>query len=206
MRPLLFVAVIALLVGCSDPNRPVIDAIDAGDLRRAAALLGDDDIATFLRGNIAFHHAAQAERQANTAAAEPFAFDVAIRYAESARDHWIDAAQSRDVWPAANRNIERALALIADLRRKKDEAIQKQRKESQAQPAAQPEARPKSEPAPDASPKTTDEEAPIATTTKALSPEDVRNLLQQLSRKDREKREMRQKEQAATSGSVERDW
>jgi hypothetical protein len=192
----------ALLIGCSDPNDAVLRAMDAGDLRRAESLLGNDAVATFLRGNIAFHHAAQAERQANTAAAEPFAFDVAIRYAESARDHWIDAAMTRDHWPAAARNTERALAMIADLKRKKDEAIQKQRKESQPEinkTAAPP-------PPPDKANNTTPEEAPIETTPNTLSPDAVRNLLQQLSIKDRQKREMRQKERKAASSGVERDW
>lgn len=190
----------ALLVACGDSGRDVTDAIDAGDLRRAEDLLGNDATATFLRGNIAFHHAAQAERQADTAAAEPFAFDIAIRYAESARDHWIRAAMTRDHWPAATRNVERALALIADLNRKKNEAIQKQRKESQASPNPVP------SPAPEAPSDKTTKEAPIKTTTTTLSADAVRNLLQQLSTKDREKREMRQKEQKAASSAVERDW
>jgi len=201
-----------ILLGCGDASLSDMNytgdtafrAIDAGDLRLAETLLGDDDVATFLRGNIAFHHAAQAERQANTSAAEPFAFDVAIRYAESARDHWIDAAMTRDAWPAASRNIERALAMIADLKRKKEEAIQKQRKESQPEP------NPKQAPAPEAPPKQTPDktpkEAPIETTMTTLSADDVRNLLQQLSIKDREKREMRQKEQKAAASNVERDW
>ncbi len=212
MRSLLLLAsllalLLCLLLGCGDTtntDHTAFRAIDAGDLHLAETLLGDDDAAIFLRGNIAFHHAVQAERQANTSAAEPFAFDVAIRYAESARDHWIDAAMTRDAWPAASRNIERALAMIADLERKKEEAVQKQRKESQPEPD------PKQAPAPEAPPKKTPDktqkEAPIKTTMTTLSVDDVQKLLQQISIKDREKREMRQREQKAAASSVERDW
>ena len=73
----------------------------------------------FLRGNIAFARCAQASRQARTPLAEPFAFDVAIRHAEKARAFWEQAAMGRDDWPAARRNVERALLVLRDLRREK---------------------------------------------------------------------------------------
>ena len=96
----------------------------------------------FLRGNVAFADCLVAEKQAATAAAEPFAFDVAIALADKAARLWADAAMSREDWPAARRNVERALLKAAELRRRKSQAEQQRRPDPKPQPKPNPKPQP----------------------------------------------------------------
>jgi len=167
---------------------------------RAAARGGREvaALASFLRGNIAFAAAERAERQAGTAGAEPFALQIAIAYAKSARDHWIAAATSRADWPEARRNVARALQTIEDLVDRKREAEKKKVPEPEPKPAPLPEPgaeREEVEPEPGKEPQI-----------RELSPEQVLRLFERLEEKEREKVEVRRGHREERMAGVERDW
>jgi hypothetical protein len=179
-------------------------ALRAGDLSDAeaaaesAAARGGPAIAAlcdFVRGNAAFARCRMAERQANTAAAEPFAFDIAITYARKARRLWQLAAMSRSDWPAARRNVERALLKEKELQRKKADREEQQRKKTDPKP------QPKPPPAPDAEP-----DPAVDPQLEELTPEEVLRLLDKLQQKEREKRALRRSHRKARMADVERDW
>src|SRR5262245_18625738 len=90
----------------------------------------------FVLGSAAFVRCARAEAQASGPEAEPFAFEVAIGYAMAAQSAWQRAAASRDDWPEARRNVERAQQKIAELRDKKTQA-QKRKDRADQQKAQQ---------------------------------------------------------------------
>jgi hypothetical protein len=184
-------------------------ALRAGDLRdaeasaeRAAARGGPDfeALRDFLRGNAAFARAVLAERQADTPEAEPFAFDIAIRYARGALEAWKLAAASRSDWPEARRNVERANHKIAELERKKEEKVRDPRRERAPGPAPIP------EPPSDAGGATTEEEVTTEAQRLALTPEQVARLFERLAEKEREKREIRQAWRRERMADGERDW
>lgn len=207
--------VILLVGGCADeeasPERlfnRALAALRAGDLTAAeadakrAAARGDPEIealSDFLRGNTAFARCRMAERQASTAAAEPFAFDVAITYARKARRLWQAAAMSRLDWPAARRNVERALLKEEELKRKKAARDEQQRRKTDRPPRPQP--RPPPTPGPDAEP-----DPAVDPQLKELAPEEVLRLLDKLAQKEKEKRALRRSERKARTAGVERDW
>jgi len=184
-------------------------ALRAGDLREAeasaarAAERGGREFAAlrdFMRGNAAFQRCAWTEAQANEPSAPPFALDSAIQYAESARAAWQAAAASRDDWPEARRNVERALRKLEELRRKKEEA-EKNRPE-QPKPK-EPELRPNP---PEPEGRTTEEETTPEPQLVELSPEEVQRLLDKLGEKEKEKIAMRQARRRARTVEVEKDW
>lgn len=180
-------------------------ALRIGNLSDAEVAAGelvaaDDDEwrarSDFLLGNAAFARCVLAEKQAATVEAEPFAFQIAIRYGEKARDLWISAAMSRPDWPAARRNVERAQLMLESLRGRKRDAERKQN------PRPEPTPKPLPDPgktAPDPEP------VPEAAITE-LSPEQVRALFERLARKEREKRAVREKRRTERMAGVERDW
>ncbi len=198
-------------------------ALQAGRLRDAATALDgttsdEPDVAAlceFLRGNVAFAQCEQAAIQADTPEAEPFAFDIALRHAESARDSWQDAAMTRLDWPAARRNVERALAQIDVLLQKRGAAAQRK---NPTEPGAPP--RPMPIPAPpegegaEGSAKqpdapgeaTTEDGATAGVATTELSRDQVLLLLDTLAAKEREKRDVRRARQRDRTSEVERDW
>lgn len=189
------------------------EALAAGQLNEAdaaaekAAARGDPGtamLAGFLRGNIAFAYCGLAERQAGTAAAEPFAFDVAIAYAEKARRFWQLAAMSRADWPAARRNVERALLKLEELKRRKTE-FEEQRRRA-ADPRPQPKPQPRPEPLPGTGPEEVEQDPADLAQLSELSPEQVRRLLETLAEKEREKTALRRAEREKRTAGVERDW
>ena len=188
-----------------------LSAYRAGDITDAeaaagrAAEVGDASIATlatFLRGNCRFARCLTAAIQADTPEAEPFAFDVAIRYGEAARDLFASAAASREDWPEARRNLERALIEIDRLARRKAEA------EARREPPPAPEPPPVPEPPPPPAPEdqTTEEEIDAAAQMKELSPEKVLGLLEMLAEKEREKLAGRRERLTTAGEGVERGW
>lgn len=152
--------------------------------------------ADFLLGNAAYARCVMAEQQAATVEAEPFAFEIAIRFGEKARDLWIRAALSRDDWPAARRNLERVQLLLDSLRGRKNDAERKK--------APRPEPNPKPLPTP-GNPRP-DSEPPPDGKIKELSPGEVRALFERLAKKEREKRQVREAHRAERMAGVERDW
>lgn len=125
-------------------------ALRAGDLRDAEAAVAraearaDGALAPFvhfLRGNVAFAKSELAEVQADTPEAEPFAWDVAIVHAETARRSWrlaVTEREDRADWPEARRNVERALLRIADLREKKADAEKRRKRRNDPKPKPRP--------------------------------------------------------------------
>ncbi len=178
------------------------DLSDAEAAAAGAAARGKPEIealSDFLRGNAAFARCRMAERQASTAAAEPFAFDVAITYARKARRLWQLAAMSRPDWPAARRNVERALLKEEELKRRKADRDEEQRRKTDRPPRPQP--KPPPTPVPDAEP-----DPAVDPQLKELAPEEVLRLLDKLAQKEREKRALRRSQRKARTAGVERDW
>jgi hypothetical protein len=193
---------------------------EATSAAKDAAARGDADVAgfaEFVRGNAAFAKCDVAEAQAKTPEAEPFAYDLAIRWAAAARDAWIAAAASRGDWPEARRNVERANLRLAALSQAKAE------REAQRRRTGPPKIRPKPLPSggkgdPPADP-APPQPAPGAQTGKEpkvpggdeavvteLSPAEVRRLLDRLAEKEREKIALRRAEQEKRRAEAERDW
>lgn len=195
---------------------------DIGDAERSvarAAQIGEGDLRAacdFLAGNVAFARCDLAERQASTEEAEPFAFDIAIEQARTARRHWVAAAITRDDWPEARRNVERVDRRIEALRAKKAEAEARKRrkgpKDRRPQPRAEPRPGTKSDGAPPAPPEgtgaaqggPTDEGADPQVA--ELTPAEVARLLDRVAEKEREKLAAREKRRSAPTPAVERDW
>ncbi len=182
-------------------------ALRAGDLRdadasatKAASRGGAESVAlaVFLRGNAAFALSGLAERQADTVEAEPFAFDIAIEYARAARNHWQRAAVTRDDWPEARRNVERAIRKIEELVGKKREAAARRERRPEALP--DPVRKPGVEQRP------TEEESPIDPQLAELSSEDVLKLIERLAEKEREKVALRRSHRRKLMEEVEKDW
>jgi hypothetical protein len=189
-------ALAALLAG--DPR-------DAEEAAARAAARGGEEFASrcdFLRGCAAFARSGVAAEQARGPEAEPFAFDVAVRYAEGARDFFLRAATSRSDWPEARRNHERVVLAIEALRREKAEAEQKRERVARPEPRPEPDL----PPPPDETgpPEEADPETGAMET--ELAPAQVRRLLSRLMEKEREKLALRRSEQRARAAEVERDW
>lgn len=152
----------------------------------------------FVLGNAAFAQALNAERQADTPEAEPFAFDVAIRYAGIARDSWALAAAIRVGWPEAERNVERALTKLQELGEKRAAAEERNK--------------PRTAPKPDPLPlpgggdqKVTEDGVPEALLTR-LTEEQVLALIERLGEKEREKLTVRRAHRRERMRDVEKDW
>ena len=209
-------AVVLLLLLCScggaaaDAYERALAALRNGELSNAeafaeeAAALGDEEVvarAEFLRGNAAFARCWIAEVQATQPGAEPFAFDVAIAFADKARRLWQLAAMSRPDWPQARRNVERALLKLEELKNKK-QAREDERKKTDPQP--QP--RKKPTPTPTTPEDKRAEDAKDDPQLKELSPEEVVRLIEKLAQKEREKLGLRRAERKTRMAGVERDW
>jgi hypothetical protein len=175
-------------------------------------------LADFVRGSAAFARCETAALQAGAPEAEPFAYDVAIAAAASARDAWETAAANRADWPEARRNVERALLRIAQLRDKKAEAERRRNQKSaprpnpkpvpQAKPSPDPRdpARPPVPPKPPSDGSAPGEDAKTEAQLAELTPSQVRQLFERLAAKEKEKLDLRRSRRQATSADVERDW
>ncbi len=150
----------------------------------------------FLVGNVAFARCELAAAQASGPEAEPFAFDVALGQARRARSAWQRAAMSRSDWPAARRNVERALRRLEELEQARDEArrrAEEEKKKERPEPEAPP-------------PATEEEERAIEAQLAELTGEELRRLFERLAAKEREKRELRRSQRERRSSEVEKDW
>lgn len=189
-------------------------AFGAGDLSLAesactrAAEHDDDEIASlaeFLRGNVAFQRCTTAALQAARPESPPFAYDVAIRFGEAARDAWRVCVLRRDDWPEARRNLERVERFLAALRKQKEAADQRDKQKKQPKEQQPPEDPPPSDEegekqeAPRAVPR-------LVAQLVELSPEDVKGLLEKLDDKETEKRKLRRDRRREPGVRVERDW
>jgi hypothetical protein len=197
-------------------------ALRAGDLAEAessarlAADRGGDGFVSlrdFLLGNVAFSRCEAAERRAIAPGSEASAFDAAIAEAEAARDSWMLAAASREDWPEARRNVERALLKLQSLQLRREAAQnRKQLKtpnprpaEPQPQPIAQ---KPKKEENDRDRANAKEEEPAPPPKPQVVEPStvDLRRIQERLEAKDREKQKLRQAKRRADQASVEKDW
>jgi hypothetical protein len=195
-----------LLAACGGAAAPhgarAIEALRAGDLgaAEAEAAHAHPALRDFVRGNVAFARSERAEAAAARPGAPPSLLERAAADAEDALAFWRRAAASREEWPEARRNVERALLRLARLRGKKTEGGPGGRK---------PERPPEERPAPPPRPPDTagGEPGPEAEVdVSELPPERVLALLEALRRREAEKRALRQERRRAAGGGAERDW
>jgi len=206
-------------------------SLRAGDLDAAeelssrAVLAGAPFVAQrdFLRGNVAFARSEIAAEQARAVEAEPFAFDVAIGHAETARDAWAQAAAARDDWPEARRNAERAWHRAEALRREKSE-VERSRDTKKAGGGPprinavrlDPQQKPpddvgdqRKQPQSSATDGTSDDQGQdpaLALAEGELAADQVLRVLDTLRAKEDEKLAARRASRRARSANVERDW
>jgi hypothetical protein len=218
------------------------DAEQAAERAAARDALGFGRARDFLRGNVAFASCEAAEKAiasppAGPAVAppgsapgappepNPGAYDKPIALAESARDAWIAAASAGEDWPAARRNVERALRKIEELKKKKEEEQKKkdeqdkqkeQDKKSESRPESQPESRP-SDPNQQKQDPNKDQKQPQDSKDKEkkpsqqkpqeqkeLSPEQVQRMLDKLDEKEKQRVQLQRAR--AWSVRVPKDW
>ena len=153
--------------------------------------------AQFLLGNVHYRDCLHAEARASVPGAPAAAFEPALAAIEAARDAWIGAALTQEDWPAARRNVERALIKRAQLLEAQRVA---ESNRSVRQPDAAPEPTPSSEPAPEGSPPGAAEPEPLE-----LSPGQLAELLRALDRVQGERDEAREGRRARAQ-AVEKDW
>ena len=182
-------------------------ALRAGQLDRCEAAAeassegGDPEfvaLRNFLIGNVAYARCEQVEMLALRPEAEPFLLEQALEHVEQACESWRAAALGRPDWPAARRNLERAL-----VKRAKLENIQREREEQKQEtpPEELPEPPP---PEPEAPRHDVQEDAQEELG--LLSPEELTQMLQRLDRNQEEKRALRRLDREKGRGRVERDW
>ena len=175
-------ALVLLVCACGDnAGERAVAALRAGDWRGAETRAKElaPPLRDFVRGNVAFAHCEMAERQASSPAAEPFAWDVAIRYGERARDFWKHAAMSRPDWPEARRNVERALLKLDELAQKKKETERRRQSDKKPQPKPKPQGDPQG--------KDETQQPKDQPQLQELTPEQVLRLLDKLAEKEKEK-------------------
>ena len=177
----------------------------AEDAAARAAALGGAEFAAlrdFVAGNAAFLRSVDAERETLKPLPPPSAFDVAIAEAEAASSAWQRAALSRSDWPAARRNVERALLRIEALRQKKQAAEKDRQTMPKPRDVVVPEDDQREEPPPQATPEPrADREPPVV-----LSREDLMALFERVDAKEEQRVALRKELGKKERSSVERDW
>lgn len=168
----------------------------------------------FLRGNVAFVRCEAAEVTADTPEAGDMGLESAISHGMSARAYWQRAAMTRDDWPEARRNVERALLKLKSLELKRDAREAQKRKEREAKPKPLPmPTNPDEEPPqpeertdPENRGEVESEDVPAPATVIELSPEQVRHLIGKLKEIEAEKRRLREAVRRTGPLRVYRDW
>ncbi len=185
-------------------NRALL-ALAAGDLATAEALAetavldGDADFPgrrDFLFGCSAYRRAEAAEILAARPEAGPPALDAAILQARSAAESWLSAARSREDWPAARRNLQRALEKLVFLETRRELMREEARREKPDRPV---------EEEPDRG-MPLEEEVAVEIETGELSAAALERLLDLLAAKEREKLELRRRRLRDRGASGGRDW
>ena len=182
-------------------------ALHVGELRAAefsaekSAARGGPEFAglrDFLLGNAAFIACQRAEAEANLRDADPTSLGRAINHARTAGDFWQLAALSRPDWPAARRNVERALLKL--------EELEQQKAEAEANQAPKTEAEPKPPPEPDEPTEEIEQDPTLQEAPPELTPEEIGRLLEKLAQIENEKRTLREAWQRMRTANVENDW
>jgi tetratricopeptide (TPR) repeat protein len=169
-------------------------------VRRAREAPGADDLVPlldFVLGNVAWLRSEVAEAEANRPGGEPTAHEWAVASTVDALAAWRRAAASRDDWPEARRNVERALLRLDRLREQK--AGGSRRVDVPVPRTDTPPVAPEPPP-PEQGPDTP------STETRELSAAEVAGLLDLLQKKEQEKLAGRRAERESHGGGVERDW
>lgn len=161
-------------------------------------------IRDFILGNVAFKRCLKAEVLAGRVEAGPVALDAAILHAETAVRSWQRAATSRDDWPEARRNVERALLKLDALKKEREERRKKQNRKPKNQPPQPP--APQQQKDPTRRGRKVNQDRLVTAELKELSRAQVRRLLDKLAEKEKEKTGLRRKEQAAKRVAGDRDW
>ncbi len=199
-------------------HNKALAALGAGDMLAAeiaaekAAVRGGPRFASlrdFLLGNAGFARCEQAEELAARPEAGMPALDEAIAHARAAKGFWELAAMSRSDWPAARRNVERALIKLERLLKKKEDAEKRRKKAGGGRAGPKPQPRTIVQPTPSEG-----RERRVDARRSArplpllgeLSPEQVKRLLDKLREKQKEKLEQRRARRMAPRGRVEKDW
>jgi len=188
-------------------------ALQAGDLRTAefsaekALVRGGadfEDLRLFLFANVAIRRSMRAEAEADLRDADPTAFSRAIAHVEEAREMWkgLVLRTADDDWPAARRNLERALRKLDELEAKREEAEAKQNKKKEKDQEEQSEEDIEDT---EAQPEEQEDKAtPQAQLD--LSSMELAQLFEQLKELELEKRKLRHERQRVRSRNVEKDW
>ena len=173
---------------------------------RAAARGGPEFLPRrdFLLGSIAFGRCQLAARQADTPGAPPFAWDAAISLAESAARGWARALLGRPEWPAARRNLERALHKRVALVRRKEES--RRRRAERVGIKVRPKLIPKPGKEGEGEKERVEKDPTRQQGDKEMTPERIERLFELLAEKEKAKRELRRSRRGSGRGGVERDW
>ncbi len=146
---------------------------------------------TFLKGNAAYEASLKLERAAEAGDRE--AFKAAVMRAEDALAYWQRAAATRADWPAARRNVERALLRVEALRESKRDSGKKKRD-------------PKKKDEPEKEDPEAMKAPPRRVATKELAADRVLGVLDLLEKREQARRALRKAARAKRSADVERDW
>jgi hypothetical protein len=168
----------------------------------------------FVRGNVAFARSEALEAATTAPDADPAILERSMTLAEDALALWRRAAISRDDWPAARRNVERALLRLARLRDRRSIADRERRRAALVTPAAGGDASPKprpddgTPPPPPPPPARADDPSPASAepTVADIDATRVPGLLDVLAQKEKEKVAGRASRRAARDAGGEKDW
>lgn len=191
-----------------------LSALAAGDPARAetaarrAIEAADPELlalSRFLLGNVAYARSLRAEAEARKPGADARAFQWAIAATEDALAAWRAAAATRDDWPAARRNVERALLRLEALRERRQTGGKGKPKPGDGKPP--PDEPPKPDaPPPPPPPDDGGKDPDTAVAEDELPPSRVLGLFELLRAKEAAKRATRRAERRARASEVERDW
>lgn len=199
-------ALAAMRVGELREARDAIDRLESQDDASFVARV------QFLRGNLAWEEARFAEAEARLPDADPSSYPRAIARVDEARRAWMRAAVEHGDWPAAGRNVERALRKREELQLAQAAASGKDVRKAPDEPrilpvGSQPEERaPEETPAEEKGEEISAEDRALSSEPLQLSPVELDQMIAWLARVDREKRKTRREERARRSDTVEKDW
>ena len=163
---------------------------------------------TFLRGNASFALSEAAEARAEAPGGDVRDHEASLAHAEDALAAWRTAAVSRSYWPAARRNVERALLRLERLR---TESARKDRTPKPPEPGGDdpPDAPPDPKvppPPPRVPADAPSDDRPSDVESGDLAAAEVLRVFETLAEKERAKQALRRTRVMAPTTGVEKDW